>query len=107
MIHSPIHSVRQIFDLMPRESEEDWTSIALRMALILQGLDSYRRTLDEGLRRGLVVAKRQARETAEQCDVWIGAAEGHESFFSGLVSAFDESGVNSLGLRADSNRARE
>ena len=101
MIHSPIHSVRQIFDLMPRESKEDWANIASRMALIPQGLDSYCRTLDEGLRRGLVVAKRQARETAEQCDVWIGAAEGHESFFSGLVSSFDVSGVNSPGLRAD------
>ena len=97
MIHSPVHSVRQIFDLMPRASEGDWANIASRMALIPQGLDSYRRTLDVGLRRGLVVAKRQARETAEQCDVWIGAAEGHESFFSGLVSAFD----GSPGLRAD------
>ena len=101
MIHSPIHSIRQIFDLMPRESEEDWANIASRMALIPQGLDSYRRTLNEGLRRGLVVAKRQARETADQCDVWTGGAEGHESFFSGLVSAFDDSGVSSPGLRAD------
>ena len=101
MIHSPVHSVRQIFDLMPRASEEDWANIASRMALIPQGLDSYRRTLDVGLRRGLVVAKRQARETAEQCDVWIGAAEGHESFFRGLVSAFDQSGLDSPGLRSD------
>ena len=101
MIHSPVHSVRQIFDLMPRASEEDWANIASRMALIPQGLDSYRRTLDVGLRRGLVVAKRQARETAEQCDVWIGAAEGHESFFRGLVSAFDQSGLASPGLRSD------
>ena len=101
MIHSPVHSVRQIFDLMPRASEEDWANIASRMALIPQGLDSYRRTLDVGLRRGLVVAKRQARETAEQCDVWIGAAEGHESFFRGLVSAFDQSGLDSPGLMSD------
>ena len=101
MIHSPVHSVRQIFDLMPRESEEHWANIASRMALIPQGLDSYRRTLDEGLRRGLVVAKRQARETAEQCDVWTGTTEGHESFFNSLVSAFNESGVASPTLRAD------
>ena len=97
MIHSPIHSIRQIFDLMPRESEEDWANIASRMALIPQGLDSYRRTLEEGLRRGLVVAKRQARETSVQCDVWTGAVEGHGSFFNGLVSTFD----GSAGLRAD------
>ncbi len=97
MIHSPIHSVRQIFDLMPRESEDDWANIASRMALIPKGLDSYRRTLEEGLRRGLVVAKRQARETAEQCDVWTGRVEGHDSFFSSLASAFD----GSPGLSAD------
>ena len=101
MIHSPVHSVRQIFDLMPRDTEEHWANIASRMALISEGLDSYRRTLDEGLGRGLVVARRQALETADQCDVWIGAAEGHTSFFRGLVEAFDESGVPAAGLRAD------
>ena len=101
MIHSPIHSVRQIFDLMPRETEEQWANIASRMALIPEGLASYRRTLEEGLRRDLVVAKRQAQETAEQCDVWTGAADGHTSFFQGVVDAFSESGVASARLRSD------
>ena len=101
MIHSPIHSVRQIFDLMPRETEEQWANIASRMALIPEGLASYRRTLEEGLRRDLVVAKRQAQETAEQCDVWTGAADGHTSFFQGVVDAFSESGVASVRLRSD------
>ena len=101
MIHSPIHSVRQIFDLMPRETEEQWANIASRMALIPEGLASYRRTLEEGLRRDLLVAKRQAQETAEQCDVWTGAADGHTSFFQGVVDAFSESGVASVRLRSD------
>ena len=101
MIHSPVHSVRQVFDLMPRESEEHWSNIASRMARIPVALDSYRRTLEEGLSRRLVVAKRQASETADQCDVWTGAAEGHESFFQALVDAFDGSDVDSAGLRAD------
>ena len=101
MIHSPIHSVRQIFDLMPRDSEEAWSNIASRMGRIPQGLDSYRRTLEEGLRRGLVVAKRQARETAEQCDVWTGAAEGQASFFDGLAEAYAASDQPTPGLRAD------
>ena len=101
MIHSPIHSVRQIFDLMPRETEEHWSNIASRMKLVPQGLDSYRRTLEEGLRRGLVVARRQAEETAEQCNVWTGAAEGHTSFFRGLVEEFGELDIASEGLRAD------
>ena len=101
MIHSPIHSVRQVFDLMPRETEEHWANIASRMALIPAGLDSYRRTLEEGLRRGLVVARRQASETADQCDIWTGASEGHGSFFGGLVEALDRSGVDSSSLRSD------
>ena len=101
MIHSPVHSVRQVFDLMPRETEEHWSNIASRMARIPAALDSYRRTLEEGLSRGLVVAQRQASETAIQCDVWTGAAEGHEPFFQALVEAFDQSDVDSSGLRSD------
>ena len=101
MIHSPVHSVRQIFDMMPRDTEEHWANIASRMALVTRGLDSYRRTLDEGLRRGLVVAKRQAVETADQCDVWNGTTRGHTSFFQGLVEAFDETELQSAGLQTD------
>ena len=107
MIHSPVHSVRQIFDMMPRDTEEHWANIASRMALVTRGLDSYRRTLDEGLRRGLVVAKRQAAETADQCDVWNGTARGHSSFFQGLVEAFDESELRSAGLRTDLEAAAQ
>ena len=101
MIHSPVHSVRQVFDLMPRETEEHWSNIASRMARIPAALDSYRRTLQEGLSRGFVVAKRQASETAAQCDVWTGAAEWHESFFQALVEAFDQSDVASASLKSD------
>ena len=107
MIHSPVHSVRQIFDMMPRDTEEHWANIASRMALVTRGLDSYRRTLDEGLRRGLVVAKRQAVETADQCDVWNGTTRGHTSFFQGLVEAFDETELQSAGLRTDLEAAAQ
>ena len=86
MIFSPIHDMRRVFDLMPGDSEEAWANIASRMALIPDGAASYRRTLEQGLERGLVVAKRQAIETADQCDIWNGGAEGHESFFEGSVS---------------------
>ena len=77
------------------------------MALIPDGIASYRRTLEEGLERGLVVAKRQAEETAEQCDVWNGSVEGEQSFFEGLVDAFRESGVESESLESDMRDAAE
>ncbi len=101
MIHSPVHSARQVFDLMPRETDEHWRNIASRMSRVRQGLESYRRTLEAGLERGLVVARRQALETVDQCDVWTGAAVGHESFFRGLAADFERSGIDSPALRDD------
>ncbi len=107
MIFSPIHSMRQVFDLMPRDGEEAWANIASRMALIPDGIASYRKTLEEGLERGLVVAKRQASETADQCDIWNGSAEGQESFFKNLVDAFRQSGVESESIESDLRSAAE
>lgn len=101
MIFSPIHSMRQVFDLMPSDTEEAWSNIASRMALIPEGIASYRRTLEEGLERGLVVAKRQAIETAEQCDIWNGSVEGHQSFFEGLLDNFRQSGIESETIESD------
>ena len=107
MIFSPIHSMRQVFDLMPRDTEEAWANIASRMALIPEGVVSYRRTLEEGLERGLVIAKRQAIETADQCDVWNGSAEGQESFFGRLVNEFGQSGIESEPIESDLKAAAE
>ena len=101
MIHSPIHGVRRIFDLMPRQSEEHWSNVASRMSQIPQAMASYRRTLDEGLRRGLTAARRQAVETADHCDVWSGAADGHSSFFQGLAEAYRQSQDTSDALLSD------
>ena len=101
MIFSPIHSMRQIFDLMPRDSEEAWKNIASRMSLIPDGAASYRRTLEKGIQRGLMVAKRQAEQTAAQCDVWTGGADGHDSFFDGLADAFRQSNAHSDALESE------
>jgi uncharacterized protein (DUF885 family) len=95
VIHSPIHSIRMIFDLMPRETEEHWSNIAARLNLVSQGLESFRHTLDEGIFQGKVVSKRQAVETAGQCLVWNGSAEGQTSFFEGLLDIYDEAGIGS------------
>ena len=102
MIHSPTHSARQVFDLMPRDTEDDWANIAARMTALPRCLLGVRRTLDEGIRRGLVVAKRQASETADQCGVWTGAAAGGASFFQNLADSFDGA---SSSVKSDLRRA--
>ena len=107
ILSSPIHSIRMIFDLMPRDTDEQWSNIAARLNLVSQGLESFRRTLDEGVRQGKIVSKRQVIETAGQCMVWSGSAEGQTSFFNGLLNAYDQAGIGSDSLRRDIERGAQ
>ena len=58
ILGSPLQSVRMAFDLMPRESEEQWRNIASRLRLVPQGLASHRESLQEGMRQGKVSSRR-------------------------------------------------
>lgn len=95
-IASPLQGVRQVFDLMPKETEEDWSNIAARLKLVPRTLAGYRQTLSEGLRNRLYASKRQAREGAEQARVWAALAEneGKESYFKQLRDTFAEKGLS-------------
>ena len=85
ILASPLQNTRQVFDLMPRESTEDWERIAARLPRVAGALAQYRASLAAGLETGLVVAQRQVAGGVRQCRVWSGA-EGGGSFFGGLVS---------------------
>lgn len=100
VLGSAFQGIRMVFDLMPRDTEEDWRNIAARMALVPQGLESYRRSLIEGVRQSRTSSRRQAAGCAEQARVWTGAT-GSPSFFHGLLDAFEASGVSSDALRRD------
>ncbi|RKQ85224.1 uncharacterized protein (DUF885 family) [Mycolicibacterium mucogenicum 261Sha1.1M5] len=66
VIESPSQQVRDIFDIMPSDTEADWANIAARMAAVPEAMRSYRESLDAGVARGLVPALRQVREVAAQ-----------------------------------------
>ena len=100
VLGSPLQGIRMIFDLMSRESEEDWRNIASRMSLVPEGLASYRQSLVEGARQSKTSSRRQASECAKQAQVWSGE-DGAASFFHGLLDAFDASGLESDVLRRD------
>ncbi len=89
ILASPLQNTRQVFDLMPRETEQDQANIIERMGAVPAALDQYQSSLATGMDRGVVVAQRQVRGAIEQCRVWSGA--GGASFFQGLV---DSLGVN-------------
>ncbi|MYE31147.1 MAG: DUF885 domain-containing protein [Chloroflexi bacterium] len=97
ILASPLQSLRRVFDLMPRDTEEHWSNIAARLAALPTAVDGLRQTLDTGIERGMVSTQRQASECAKQCATWSGAA-GMPSYFDGLAEAFEASDVASEGL---------
>jgi len=104
IIGAPLQRCRSIFDDMPKTSEEEWSNIAARLALVPATLDAYRQTLDEGSAQGKAAARRQALECAKQAETWAGLAEGQRSYFDGLAEALDKTEVGTEALRTDVGR---
>ncbi|MGO3135366.1 MAG: DUF885 family protein, partial [Agrococcus casei] len=48
-LESPAQSTREIFDLMPNETEDDWAAIAARLANLPAALAGWQETLAEGI----------------------------------------------------------
>lgn len=94
ILHSPVQSLRQIFDMMPRESEQDIANIAARMRQIPDALHSYQRTLTEGIDRGMTASVRQTNGCIEQIDTWTGAGASDDAnapFFAALANGLSAS----------------
>ncbi|MGY1718495.1 DUF885 domain-containing protein [Blastococcus sp. SYSU DS0552] len=84
-LFSPVHSVRQVFSMMPAASEEDWSVLARRLARVPDAYRAYRETLEEAARRNLLVAPRQVRTVVEQLDQWLAGP-----YFATFVAAGPE-----------------
>jgi uncharacterized protein (DUF885 family) len=100
VLGSPVQTVRMAFDLMARDTDDDWRVIAERLALVPQGLASIEAALVEGVRQGVVAARRQAVACAQQADTWGGKDPTTTPFFIGLIDTFDESSTRDPALRA-------
>ncbi|MET8177517.1 DUF885 domain-containing protein [Streptomyces sp. NPDC005336] len=71
-LHSPLHSVRGIFTVMPADTDDDWAAIAARLRAVPAALEGYRASLAEGLRRKLPAGPRQVATVLGQLEEWIG-----------------------------------
>jgi uncharacterized protein (DUF885 family) len=89
-IFGPLHSIRQVFSLMPAATDEDWAVIARRMARVPEAYRGLRAALEEGARRGLFAAPRQVTTVVGQLDEWLAGP-----YFANFVAAGPD------GLRAD------
>jgi uncharacterized protein (DUF885 family) len=100
VLGSAVQYVRMAFDLMPRESEANWETMAERMALVPQGLSSLEAAFTEGVQQGIVAAQRQAAGCAKQADVWGGVDASTRPFFFTLLDEYDASGIDNAHLRS-------
>ena len=80
-LFSPVHSIRQVFLLMPTSSAEDWAVVARRMARVPEAYRGFTASLEEGARRGLLVAPRQVSTVVEQLGEWLAGP-----FFGGFAA---------------------
>ncbi|MBN9177288.1 MAG: DUF885 domain-containing protein [Microbacterium sp.] len=78
VIASPVQEVRSVFDLMPTDTVDDWDVISDRLRAVPAALGGYVQTLREGIRTGVVPARRQVREAVTQ----IGRYTADSGFFA-------------------------
>ena len=99
VIASPAQALRDVFDLMPTGSTDDWSTIAERLHTLPGAVAGYCESLRASAGRGRVAAVRQVREVAAEA---AELADPDRSFFTSLASspaaarALDESAACSL-----------
>jgi uncharacterized protein (DUF885 family) len=83
VLASPLQGIRDIFDLMPTDTEAHWVTFAARMSKIPAALDAYVESLRAAAAVGMVSPKRQVEACAAQC-AQLAADDG---YFSNLLSS--------------------
>ncbi|QHT55739.1 DUF885 domain-containing protein [Cellulomonas sp. H30R-01] len=102
-IASPVQTLQSIFLLMPTATEHDWDVVAGRLAQVPDAADGFRATLEEGLRRGVRSAPRQADAVVGQLGEWLAAADGR-GWHAGFADRAAAAGVPAS-LRAELDAA--
>ncbi|HEX5096342.1 MAG TPA: DUF885 family protein, partial [Acidimicrobiia bacterium] len=82
IIGSPVQEVRQVFDLMAFDTDDDWETARQRMEKVPDALAGLEQTLREGMARNVVSARRQALACAQQAEAW----GGEKPFFKNLIA---------------------
>ncbi len=102
VIASPAQGFREIFDLSPTATEEDWKNISARLSAIPGAVDGYIRSLKEGIAANDTPARRQVEWVLNE----VKELAGKESFFTKFASGAKAGETElSAGLKADVERA--
>ncbi|WP_348787882.1 DUF885 domain-containing protein [Leifsonia sp. NPDC080035] len=95
VIASPAQELRDIFDLVPTDTEEDWSNVAKRLHNLPAAMDGYIETLRSGIAAGNVPAIRQVHEVLAQANKQV-ADTGFFFEFTGSAKAGDAELPDSL-----------
>lgn len=93
VLASPAQGIREIYDLMPTATEDDWATISRKLTRVAGALEGYAETLRHGIASGNTPAIRQVREVLTQVRT-NAAADG---FFHELATGAEVSDA----LKAD------
>lgn len=66
VLASPAQGIREIFDLMPTATDDNWSVISRKLANVSAAIEGYTETLREGIATGSVPARRQVLEVLVQ-----------------------------------------
>ncbi|MDN5743693.1 MAG: DUF885 domain-containing protein [Nocardioidaceae bacterium] len=96
VITSGLHAVREVFDLMPTATTQDWETIGERLSGVPAALAGYRSTLTEEAAAGRVAAQRQYVEVAAQVRGWIGQEGTSGDYFAQTIAGAPEELLGAL-----------
>lgn len=82
VIASPMQSVRDVFDMMPTATEQDWATFATRMAKVPTALEQWTQTLTAAAAKGNIAPLRQYERCIEQC----ADLTSPDGYFAGLLT---------------------
>ena len=92
VIASPAQHIRDVLDLMPTDTVENWSDISGRLGNLAGAVDGYIETLRLGIQKGVTPAKRQIREVFEQAKKH-GAGDGFFHKFTGSAALSEQQPV--------------
>src|SRR6478609_9217831 len=90
VIASPPQELRDIFDLVPTDTEDDWANVAKRLHNLPAAMNGYIETLRSGIAAGNVPAIRQVREVLAQANKQVADTGFFFEFTAGAKSADGE-----------------
>ncbi len=72
-LFSPMHSLRQVFSIMPTDTDTDtdWSHVRARLGAMPDAYAGYTDTLREGLRLDMLSGPRQVATAIEQLTAWL------------------------------------